>query len=76
MEAIQAHRSSGNSKFPSSEANKVIDNFNNLSESDQAGPPQLPAVPVALPSCGRGAPIAGRAPAARPTFSRYTSGHG
>jgi CxxC motif-containing protein (DUF1111 family) len=34
-EAIQAHRSSGNSKFPSSEANKVIDNFNNLSESSK-----------------------------------------
>jgi CxxC motif-containing protein (DUF1111 family) len=33
--AIQAHRSFGNSKFPSSEANGVINNFNNLSDSSK-----------------------------------------
>ena len=33
--AIQAHKSSGNSKFGPSEANKVIDNFNNLRDDDQ-----------------------------------------
>jgi CxxC motif-containing protein (DUF1111 family) len=34
-EAIQAHRSAANSKFGASEANAVIDRFNNLRESDQ-----------------------------------------
>jgi CxxC motif-containing protein (DUF1111 family) len=32
IEAIQAHRSFGNSRYPSSEANGVVSNFNNLSE--------------------------------------------
>ena len=35
IEAIQAHKSSGNTKFGPSEANKVIDNFNNLREGDK-----------------------------------------
>ena len=35
LEAIQAHRSAGNSKFPASEANGVIDRFNQLRESDK-----------------------------------------
>ena len=35
VEAIQAHKSSGNTKFGPSEANKVIDNFNNLREDDK-----------------------------------------
>jgi CxxC motif-containing protein (DUF1111 family) len=35
IEAIRAHRSFGNSKFPSSEANEVIDRFNNLDEDDK-----------------------------------------
>jgi CxxC motif-containing protein (DUF1111 family) len=34
-DAIQAHRSSGNSKFGPSEANAVIDRFNNLREGDK-----------------------------------------
>ena len=34
-EAIQAHRSSANSKFGASEANAVIDRYNRLGESDQ-----------------------------------------
>jgi CxxC motif-containing protein (DUF1111 family) len=33
--AIKAHRSDGNSKFGPSEANKVIDNYNRLGDSDQ-----------------------------------------
>ncbi len=33
--AIKAHRSDGNQKFGPSEANKVIDNYNRLSEGDQ-----------------------------------------
>ena len=33
--AIKAHRSDGNFRFGPSEANKVIDNYNRLSESDQ-----------------------------------------
>ncbi|MHB8623979.1 MAG: di-heme oxidoredictase family protein [Sulfuricaulis sp.] len=33
--AIQAHSSGGNSKYPSSEANSVISNFNELSSSNQ-----------------------------------------
>ena len=35
IKAILEHRSDGNSKFGPSEANKVIDNFNNLGERDQ-----------------------------------------
>ena len=35
VDAIQAHASAGNSKFGPSEANRVIDNFNNLRESDK-----------------------------------------
>jgi CxxC motif-containing protein (DUF1111 family) len=35
VDAIRAHRSFSNSKFPSSEANKVIDNFNNLGENSK-----------------------------------------
>jgi CxxC motif-containing protein (DUF1111 family) len=35
LEAIQAHRSAGNQKFPSSEANAVIDNFNRLGEAQK-----------------------------------------
>jgi CxxC motif-containing protein (DUF1111 family) len=35
IDAIQAHKSSGNTKFGPSEANKVIDNFNNLREGDK-----------------------------------------
>jgi len=35
IDAIQAHKSGGNSKFGPSEANKVIDNFNNLREGDK-----------------------------------------
>jgi CxxC motif-containing protein (DUF1111 family) len=34
-EAIQQHRSSGDSQFGPSEANRVIDNFNNLREDDK-----------------------------------------
>ena len=34
-EAIQAHRSSANSKFGASEANAVIDRYNRLREGDQ-----------------------------------------
>jgi hypothetical protein len=34
-DAIQAHKSFGNSKFPSSEANGVVSNFNNLSEGSK-----------------------------------------
>ncbi len=33
IEAIQAHKSVGNSKFPASEANAVVDRFNGFSES-------------------------------------------
>jgi len=33
--AIRAHRSSGNTKFGPSEANRVIDNYNRLSDGDQ-----------------------------------------
>jgi CxxC motif-containing protein (DUF1111 family) len=35
LEAIQEHKSGGNSKFGPSEANRVIDNFNNLREDDK-----------------------------------------
>jgi CxxC motif-containing protein (DUF1111 family) len=35
MEAIRAHRSTGNSKFQPSEANEVIDKFNRLDEGDK-----------------------------------------
>jgi CxxC motif-containing protein (DUF1111 family) len=35
LEAIQAHRSKGNSRFGPSEANAVIDRFNNLRGADQ-----------------------------------------
>jgi CxxC motif-containing protein (DUF1111 family) len=35
LEAIQAHRSSGNSKFGPSEANQVIDRFNALREGEK-----------------------------------------
>src|SRR5262245_33252154 len=35
VEAIQAHKSDGNRKFGPSEANKVIDNYNNLREGDK-----------------------------------------
>ena len=35
IEAIQAHKSAGNTKFGPSEANAVIDNFNNLREGDK-----------------------------------------
>jgi len=35
VQVIQAHRSAGNSRFGPSEANQVIDNFNELSEDDQ-----------------------------------------
>jgi len=35
VEAIQAHRSSGNSKFGASEANEVIDRYNRLDWDDQ-----------------------------------------
>jgi CxxC motif-containing protein (DUF1111 family) len=35
LEAIQAHKSAGNSRFGPSEANKVIDNFNDLSEEEK-----------------------------------------
>jgi CxxC motif-containing protein (DUF1111 family) len=35
VQAIQAHSSSGNSQFPSSEANRVISNYNSLSFSDK-----------------------------------------
>jgi CxxC motif-containing protein (DUF1111 family) len=34
VDAIRAHQSGGNSKFGPSEANKVIDNFNNLRDDD------------------------------------------
>jgi CxxC motif-containing protein (DUF1111 family) len=33
--AIKAHQSAGNTKFGPSEANRVIDNYNRLSDSDQ-----------------------------------------
>ena len=33
--AIRAHQSSGNTKFGPSEANRVIDNYNRLSDGDQ-----------------------------------------
>jgi CxxC motif-containing protein (DUF1111 family) len=35
IEAIRAHRSTGNSKFQPSEANEVIDKFNRLDEGDK-----------------------------------------
>ena len=35
IEAIRAHRSAGNAQFGSSEANQVIDNFDNLKEDDK-----------------------------------------
>jgi CxxC motif-containing protein (DUF1111 family) len=35
VEAILAHRSNGNQQFGASEANKVIDNFDNLEEDDK-----------------------------------------
>ncbi len=35
QKAIQAHRSAGNSRFQASEANGVIDRFNNLRESEK-----------------------------------------
>jgi len=35
VQAIQAHSSSGNSQFPSSEANRVISNYNSLSASNK-----------------------------------------
>jgi CxxC motif-containing protein (DUF1111 family) len=35
VDAIRAHQSAGNSKFGPSEANRVIDNFNNLREDDK-----------------------------------------
>jgi CxxC motif-containing protein (DUF1111 family) len=35
LQAIQAHRSSGSSKFGPSEANAVIDKFNRLDEGDK-----------------------------------------
>ena len=35
VQAIQAHRSAGNSRYSPSEANQVIDNFDELSEDDQ-----------------------------------------
>ena len=35
VEAIQTHRSAGNSQFDPLEANQVIDKFNALSENDQ-----------------------------------------
>ena len=35
VEAIQAHRSGGNSKFGPSEANAVIDRYNRLDSDDQ-----------------------------------------
>jgi CxxC motif-containing protein (DUF1111 family) len=35
VDAIQAHRSSGNSRFGPSEANAVIDRYNNLREDDK-----------------------------------------
>jgi CxxC motif-containing protein (DUF1111 family) len=35
VEAIQAHRSAGNSQYDPSEANQVIDNFNDLRKDDQ-----------------------------------------
>jgi len=35
IEAIRAHKSAGNSRFGPSEANAVIDNFNNSSEGDK-----------------------------------------
>ena len=35
LEAIRAHKSFGNSRFGSSEANEVIDNFNNLGENSK-----------------------------------------
>jgi CxxC motif-containing protein (DUF1111 family) len=35
LEAVRAHKSSGNFKFGPSEANAVIDNFNDLVEGDK-----------------------------------------
>ena len=35
MQAIQAHKSSGNQTYPSSEANGVVNNYNALSDSQQ-----------------------------------------
>jgi CxxC motif-containing protein (DUF1111 family) len=35
MTAIQAHKSGGNAQFGPSEANQVIDRFNNLRDNDQ-----------------------------------------
>jgi hypothetical protein len=35
MQAIQAHRSSGNSRYGPSEANAVIDRFNRLSGQEK-----------------------------------------
>jgi CxxC motif-containing protein (DUF1111 family) len=35
LQAIQAHKSVGNSRYPASEANAVVDRFNNLRESEK-----------------------------------------
>jgi CxxC motif-containing protein (DUF1111 family) len=35
VQTIQAHASSGNRTYPSSEANGVVSNYNHLSSSDQ-----------------------------------------
>jgi CxxC motif-containing protein (DUF1111 family) len=35
LQAIQAHKSAGNSKYPASEANAVVDRFNGFRESDK-----------------------------------------
>jgi CxxC motif-containing protein (DUF1111 family) len=35
LQAIQAHKSFGNSKYPASEANAVVDKFNSLREGDK-----------------------------------------
>jgi CxxC motif-containing protein (DUF1111 family) len=43
LEAIQAHRSRGNSRFGPSEANAVIERFNPARRAREAGPAQLPA---------------------------------
>ena len=61
--AIRQHRSAGDSKFGPSEANKVIDNFDNLDDSSHAGSAELPALAV-TPRVGAH-PAAGCAPQRR-----------
>jgi hypothetical protein len=57
-QATQAHRSAAKSRFRASEADSVIDRYNQLRESDKPGPPELP--PVALAFTPRSRAVAAR----------------